>query len=121
MKSSWIIPTLAFVAGAGLAGIGQAQPRSVTPAAVSPSPVSAEIKAWQSVTPGLSLDQAEYLIGVKGGGDTRSTEPGPTGEVKVLNRAYPIGGGVVLAVRYELRPGAADYQVDNKMMALKVQ
>ncbi|MBD2161417.1 hypothetical protein H6F46_12020 [Limnothrix sp. FACHB-1083] len=114
----WIGCTIAFVAGAGLAGIGQSGSRPVNPAPVASPPP--EIQIWQSVTPGLSLDDAEFRIGVKGGGDQRSTEPGPTGEIKVLNRAYPIGGGTVLAVRYELAPGSGDYRVDNKMLALKV-
>lgn len=112
---SWIGYGIAFIAGVGLSGMGQV--RQPPAPVASPSP---DVRIWQSVTPGLSLDDAEFQIGVKGGGDQRSTEPGPTGEIKVLNRAYPIGGGAVLAVRYELRPGSGDYQVDNKMLALKV-
>lgn len=111
---TWVKYAVAFVAGIGLSGMGQVR-QPITPVATPP-----DVKIWQAVTPGLDITQAEALIGVKGGGDSKATEQGATGMIEVLNRAYPIGGGVVLAVRYEKRPGAAEFTVDNKMLALKV-
>lgn len=109
----WIKYVIAFIAGVGLSGMGQAR----QPIA----PVAPDVRVWQAVTPGLNITQAEAVIGVKGGGDSKSTEQSATGVVEILNRAYPIGGGVVLGVRYEKPPGATDFVVDNKMMALKIE
>lgn len=104
----WIAPLIALIVGAGLGGFSQ--PRSITPA------LPEDVRVWQSVASGSSLEDAERAIGVKGGSDVASTE----GAVKVLNRSYRVGDGAI-TIRYEQAPGDEGFKVANKLMLDKFQ
>lgn len=104
----WIAPLIALVIGAGLGGFSQ--PRSIAPV------LSEDVRVWQSVGNGLSLEDAERVIGVKGGSDVATTE----GAVKVLNRSYRVDDGVI-TIRYEQAPGDEGFKVANKLMLDKFE
>jgi hypothetical protein len=104
----WIAPSIAFVVGAGLGGFSQPKP-------IAPVPPE-DVRVWQSVRDGLSLEDVERVIGVKGGSDVASTQ----GAVKVLNRSYRIGDGAI-TIRYEQAPGDEGFKVANKLMLDKFE